>query len=319
VLSTATSLIGGGKQQKAASSAQNTQLAMFQQTRQDLQPFVQAGQGAIGLEQGLLGIGGPSGGAGGGTPDQTATLANIKQGLQSWSSAKPGNAESIIKMIDSGASLGQVQSALSTLRTTTTNPANTKFLDPLIQQAANPVMGPAGPSTGGGTDMMARLAQTPGYQFALQQGLQATQSGFAAQGLGQSGAALKGAAQYSEGLASTTYQQQVQNAMQAVGMGQSAAAGLGSLGQTAAAQAGQFGTSGAAAGAAGVVGAGNALGGALQSAAISPYIQQSLQSQQLGMYGNSGTGAGQFTGQMPQINANTFSPTYTPAGYAYGS
>lgn len=60
---------------------------------------------------------------------------------------------------------------------------------------------------------MAQLSATPGYQFQLQQGLMATQNGYAAQGLGSSGNALMGAANYSEGLASTTYQQQLQNYM----------------------------------------------------------------------------------------------------------
>jgi hypothetical protein len=40
----------------------------------------------------------------------------------------------------------------------------------------------------------ASLASTPGYQFTLGQGLKSTQNSFAAQGLGSSGAALKGAA-----------------------------------------------------------------------------------------------------------------------------
>ncbi len=55
------------------------------------------------------------------------------------------------------------------------------------------------------------LSQTPGYQFALDQGLKATQNGFAAQGLASSGAAMKGGAQFAEGLASQTYNQQLQN------------------------------------------------------------------------------------------------------------
>jgi hypothetical protein len=58
------------------------------------------------------------------------------------------------------------------------------------------------------------LANTPGYQFTLNQGLEATQNGFAAQGLGSSGAAEKGAANYAEGLAGTTYNQQLQNYLQ---------------------------------------------------------------------------------------------------------
>jgi hypothetical protein len=59
----------------------------------------------------------------------------------------------------------------------------------------------------------AGLQQTPGYQFTLQQGLQATQNAAAARGLGVSGAALKGAGTYATGLADQTYTQQLQNAI----------------------------------------------------------------------------------------------------------
>lgn len=65
--------------------------------------------------------------------------------------------------------------------------------------------------TGPPPSNLALLQQTPGYQFTLQQGLQATQNSYAGQGLGRSGAALKGAAQYAENLAATTYQQQFQD------------------------------------------------------------------------------------------------------------
>jgi hypothetical protein len=58
---------------------------------------------------------------------------------------------------------------------------------------------------------MGDLTATPGYQFNLQQGLQATQNSAAARGLGVSGAALKGAATYATGLADSTYQQQFAN------------------------------------------------------------------------------------------------------------
>lgn len=59
----------------------------------------------------------------------------------------------------------------------------------------------------------AGLEQTPGYQFTQQQGLMATQNAAAAQGLGVSGAALKGAAGYATGLANSTYNQQLTNAI----------------------------------------------------------------------------------------------------------
>jgi hypothetical protein len=57
------------------------------------------------------------------------------------------------------------------------------------------------------------LEKTPGYQFTLDQGLKSTQNSYAAKGLGASGAAMKGAAEYATGLASNTYQQQFQNEM----------------------------------------------------------------------------------------------------------
>jgi hypothetical protein len=57
----------------------------------------------------------------------------------------------------------------------------------------------------------ATLSSTPGYQFTLGQGLQSTQNSYAAQGLGSSGAALKGAASYATGLANSTYNSQFAN------------------------------------------------------------------------------------------------------------
>lgn len=57
----------------------------------------------------------------------------------------------------------------------------------------------------------ANLQNTPGYQFTLQQGLEQAQNGFAARGLASSGAAIKGAENYATGLASSTYNTQLQN------------------------------------------------------------------------------------------------------------
>lgn len=116
----------------------------------------------------------------------------------------------------------------------------------------------------------AQLAATPGYQFTLGQGLESTQNSYAAEGLGQSGAAEKGAANYAEGLASNTYQQQFQNYLSqnsqiynmvagVSGSGQNAAAGLGSLSLNNTGAVNALNTAGAAATAAGTVGSANAL------------------------------------------------------------
>jgi hypothetical protein len=118
------------------------------------------------------------------------------------------------------------------------------------------------------------LEATPGYQFILDQGLKSVQNSYASQGLGSSGAAQKGATNYAEGLAGTTYQQQFSNYLaqnaqtagilqNAVGSGQNAAAGLGALGLNATNLSNQALLSGAAASAAGTVGSANALTGGI--------------------------------------------------------
>jgi len=127
---------------------------------------------------------------------------------------------------------------------------------------------------------MEQLEQTPGYQFSLGQGLKATQNSYAAQGLGASGAAMKGAANYAEGLAGTTYQQQFQNNLSQnaqianilqnqVNMGSNAAAGLSTAGIQSQGMANQALMSGAAASAAGTVGQATALAGGLAGATSS--------------------------------------------------
>ena len=58
------------------------------------------------------------------------------------------------------------------------------------------------------------LTQDPGYQFRLQQGQDALSRSLNAQGLGQSGAAVKAATEYSQGLADQTYNDAYQRWLQ---------------------------------------------------------------------------------------------------------
>ncbi|HDR9033741.1 TPA: hypothetical protein QDB07_001198 [Burkholderia vietnamiensis] len=140
----------------------------------------------------------------------------------------------------------------------------------------------------------AQAQATPGYQFTLTQGLKSVQNSAAARGLGTSGAALKGAANYATGLADSTYNDVFNRALSTynanfgkaqttfqtnynsaannvnrltnlVGSGQNAAATNGSLGATAAANIGNTLTSGANAQASGVVGTANAISSGLNS------------------------------------------------------
>lgn len=158
-----------------------------------------------------------------------------------------------------------------------------------------------------------QAAQTPGYQFQLQQGEQALQNSAAAKGdllSGNTGAALE---QYGQGLASTNYQQVYNNALtqyqqsynqfqqnqanqfnrlaSVAGLGQTAAGQLGQTGQAAAqnvgnisltsgAQQGQDIQNAAAAQASGYVGTANAIGGGIGNIG-----QYALLSQLLGQQG----------------------------------
>lgn len=62
-------------------------------------------------------------------------------------------------------------------------------------------------------EVQAQLEATPGYQFAKEQGLKATQRAMSAAGLGGSGNAVTAAADYASGLAQQTYQSQIGNLM----------------------------------------------------------------------------------------------------------
>lgn len=187
-------------------------------------------------------------------------------------------------------------------------------------QGGNPLTAPLTAPLPQWNPTMEGLAQTPGYQFTLQQGLQATQNALAAQGLGRSGAATRGAAQYATGLASQTYNQQLQNylALQQqemayrgqvagllgsqVGVGANAAAGQGQIGQQFSSNIANTLTSGAAAQAGGIVGAANAtinaLGG-VSGAGSNTAILMALN--QAGLFGPTaaGAGSGAFNMQSP--------------------
>lgn len=163
---------------------------------------------------------------------------------------------------------------------------------------ASPYTGTA-PAAFGFTPDQATLESLPGYRFTRDQGLQTVQNAASAKGLGVSGAALKSAAQFSTGLADSTWkglfdakareydlnlndyntafnvdQANKTNAFNKllglVGAGQSSAAQTGAFGQAATQNAGNFLTAGAnaraqgintagAAGASGIRGAGNAI------------------------------------------------------------
>lgn len=141
------------------------------------------------------------------------------------------------------------------------------------------------------------LESTPGYEFTKTQGLKAVANSAAARGLGVSGAALKGAANFATGLADTTYKTQFDVENTNRGNAYARLKGLVDVGENAGAMTGVLGEKAAYNEAQASIGAGNAVaaadnaqGGAVRKLGndISGYAVYK------GLYGNNGT------------------PTYTP-------
>lgn len=161
---------------------------------------------------------------------------------------------------------------------------------------------------GGGSSLIstfaptqARLEQTPGYQFVRSQGLRAAQNSAAARGLGSSGNAVQGGIDYASNLASTTFQNQLDNYLRQNQQAYSMLFNPGQMGAQAAGQnmagVGNFNAQmlGAASG------VGNALaGGTLGSANAQVNGLNSL----FGGMGNALSMAGMY-GNMPQITSAT--------------
>lgn len=140
--------------------------------------------------------------------------------------------------------------------------------------------------------MQDTLNNLPGYQFTLNQGLKSTQSGYAARGLADSGAALKGAANYATGLAQSNYGTYVTGLQNSATTGANAA---GALAQNATQTGSNIGGNIIGAGNAAAA-ASNATGAAVNSGAgnIASYytLNSLLQNNGLGGGGNSTIYAG---------------------------
>ncbi len=173
------------------------------------------------------------------------------------------------------------------------------------QTAGNMLVGQLPQLTQQFAPTQAQLESTPGYQWNLSQGLKAVTNSAAARGLGVSGAAQKGAANYATGLADNTLKTQFdidqQNKINAynklygtTALGATAAAGGAQLGQqNANAQGTLLSNMGATQGA-GILGAANAqqaglnaLGGGINTLALLGGYGLQKQGGVGGIFGNS--------------------------------
>jgi len=245
-------LQGAQIQQQTADQALAAQLSIFGQTRSDLLPYQAVGQSAVNPLMYGLGIGG--------TADSGSWTVSA-QGSEPTNSATIGGSGNVTLPGNSGAPAITINGTSPPAVPTGNIPPGMTYGGLLATPAA-------------WQPTMAQLAATPGYQFNLQQGTESAQNSFAAQGLGGSGAAMKGGINYAEGLAETTYnqqfniyQQQYQNQLasqqQQFGMLSSA---LG-IGQNAANQTGAYGTTTGNNAANTLMAAGNAAAGGITGAA----------------------------------------------------
>lgn len=314
----------------AATAGQGLQAQMFQQVQQNLQPYMTAGGTALNALMYGLGLGpapgaAPASSAPAPAPVTSAATVNTPSGpvptgywgydtskLPLGASYSGGGQYSMPGSSDNSGDInGQLpltwinvpQSSL-TAAGATGAPAPTPTPAPAPAPAGgySGALGNSGSLDARFNPTMASLAATPGYQFILQQGLQGVQNSYAASGLGTSGPALKGAANYAEGLAGTTYQQQFENYLAqnqqiynmlggVVSQGQASAAGLaGPAVQSGASQASMLGQAGSAL-AAGTVGGANALSGGLGSLGQSGVLY--------GLLANSGMFGGGVTPPQP--------------------
>lgn len=230
-------------QAQAAQNAAQVQLQMFQQQEATLDPFVKSGVGALGYLNFLLGDA-PSGTAvptpglsasefaplsttpvdpstGIGTPASTTGTLSPHSGTP----LSPGDWGSLIGGENQPGAGGWSPSEIQALQQS----AGYKAYLASFVPGYKPTVAAGGPGTPGGAGLPAgyltrpfaqyqpfaptldQLQKTPGYQFTLDQGLKAAQNSYAGLGLAKSGAASKGAINYAEGLAGTTFQQQFQN------------------------------------------------------------------------------------------------------------
>lgn len=218
-------------QTQAAQTAANTQLSMYNQTRSDLSPYMTMGNSALSQLGAMFGLG-SFGGAGGG--------------------AAPAGA---------GGAAGGGQGGM---------------IGGLVNQVAQQAGGGA-PAGGAGTftqgsgvpdpnAMFSALSNFPGYQFGMQQGMQALDRSAASRGMLLSGAQTKAAQEFGSNYAmQQAWQPYVSQLNTLSSLGENAGAQVGNQGATAAAGAAQSQLAAGQSQAAGSVGVGNQLQGMIQN------------------------------------------------------
>lgn len=241
------SYAGGQAQAGAANNAAQLTNQQYQQTRQDLTPYRQAGYGALGQINALLGLGGVSASTVGSGPTSGGGMSPGMLAAQQAGGTRGGGGTDYGSALMTGflgarknnSPIQDISQALAAGRTITD------------AQWAQAGFGPGGGSPNGNADTgsgnafnagppvdaataqqnaFAKFQTDPGYQFALDQGSQALQRSAAARGILNSGATAKALTDYGQGMASQQYGNYFQRLQSLAGVGQSATNATGQFG-----------------------------------------------------------------------------------------
>lgn len=333
LISSSASRDAAGQQSDAANRATDIQNAQWQQTQNNLRPFLQLGTSAINPLLQAMGyrVSPNASNAPAETRDQvynrllpqyTHTVdsgVTIDPNFRTWGGADNGFSYNLDAIHPGGSSTSIDYNGLNSavddaMQRQQASSYGNWDLDPnnILNQAFK-------------APTAEDAAQTPGYQFTLKQGLQAVDSSAAARGLGVSGANIRGAADYATGLANSTYNDVFSRALNTfntnygsaanrvnrllglVGSGQNAAATNGSLGAQTANSIGDTLMSGANAAAAGRVGSANALASGLNGVGGNALLYGLMQNNASAGSGGAGVGANPFGASGSYFGPN---PTY---------
>lgn len=224
----------GRAQAKAAESAAEAQLEQYYQTREDMAPWRQAGEIALRQQMALMGLSMPES-----TPD--GELGSIDE------SGRP-----VYNPPSVSGSLGSIPGGLASsslgglaLGSAARAAYDQDYERRLAEWEASQQSSSQGLTIDGRTGEVLSptelFRQTPGYQFALDQGIKALDRSASARGLLHSGAQQKALADYATGLADLQFDKYFNRLGVLSGTGQTANTSLGAFGAQAAGLAGQFG------------------------------------------------------------------------------
>lgn len=212
----------GRSQANAANAATSVQREMFEQTREDLQPFAGSGVNALRALEYEMGIGErPTFGA---QPLEVQTLTRQAE-----------NPNFIPRQDTGGGQDGVNPFAGQTPRFTNETFYRVGDRDFTNLDEANAF---AAQNATGGTPYQGFTA-TPGYDFRLQQGIDAIDASAASRGGLFSGATMENALRFGQDYATSEYTNYLNRLQGIAGAGQSAAAGQGAAGMQFGQQAGQ--------------------------------------------------------------------------------